>query len=72
MVDQIFLSPKVKRGLITSNKHGIYQLPSDLLGLRILGNQEIAGKFKKFIELYNLVLSLPPKMNIFSMLVKIS
>ena len=45
MVDQIFLSPKVKRGLITSNKHGIYQLPSDLLGLRILGNQEIAGKF---------------------------
>ena len=45
MVDQIFLSPKVKRGLITSNKHGVYQLPSDLLSLRILGNQEMAGKF---------------------------
>ena len=27
MFDQIFLSPQVKRSLIISNKHAIYELP---------------------------------------------
>ena len=30
MFDQVFLSPQVKRSLIISNKHGIYELPIDL------------------------------------------
>ena len=41
MVEQIFLSPQVKRSVIISNKHGIYELPHELpndLRLRILGN----------------------------------
>ena len=28
--DEIFLSPQVKRFLIISNKHGIYELPHEL------------------------------------------
>ena len=38
---QIFFSPQVKRSVIISNKHGIYELPHELpndLRLRILGN----------------------------------
>ena len=27
---QIFLSPQVKQSVITSNKHGIYELPHEL------------------------------------------
>ena len=30
MFDEIFLSPQVKRIMINSNKHGIYELPNDL------------------------------------------
>ena len=31
MFDKIFLSPLVKRSVIISNKHGIYDLPHELL-----------------------------------------
>ena len=54
MVEQIFLSPQVKRSLIISNKYGIYELPHKLsndLRLRILGNLEISGKSQNFLEL---------------------
>ena len=37
MFYQIFFAPQVKRSAITSDKHGIYELPSDLR-LKILGN----------------------------------
>ena len=43
MFYQIFLLPKVKRGAIVVNKHGIYKLLHKLpknLRLRILGNLE--------------------------------
>ena len=39
--DQTFLSPQVKRSVIISNKHGIYDFPDELpndLRLRILEN----------------------------------
>ena len=38
---QSFFSPQVKRGVIISNKHSIYELPHELPNnsrLRILGN----------------------------------
>ena len=41
MFDKIFVLPQVKRIVIISNKHGIYELPHDLpndLRLRTLGN----------------------------------
>ena len=47
MVEQIFLSPQVKRSLIISSTYGIYELSYELpndLRLRILGNYEISGK----------------------------
>ena len=31
MFQQIFLSPQVKRSVIISKKHGIYELPQELL-----------------------------------------
>ena len=37
---QIFFSPQVQKSLISSNKHGIYELPDELpkdLRLRMLG-----------------------------------
>ena len=37
MFYQIFLSPQMKRIVIISDKHGIYELPNDLR-LRKLGN----------------------------------
>ena len=37
MFDKIFVSPQVKRIVIISNKHGIYELPNDLR-IRTLGN----------------------------------
>ena len=40
-LSQIFLSPQVKPSVIISNKHGIYELPHELLNdlrLRMLGN----------------------------------
>ena len=45
--DQIFFSPQVKRSVIISNKHGIWELPHELpndLRLRILKNWEILGQ----------------------------
>ena len=41
MFDKIFVSPQVKRIVIISNKHGIYELPHELsndLHFRKLGN----------------------------------
>ena len=41
MFDEVFVSPQVKRIVIISNKHGIYELPHELpndLRLRTLGN----------------------------------
>ena len=52
--DQIFLSPQVKRSVIISNKHGIYELPHEFSNnwrLRVLGNYEISGKSQNLIEL---------------------
>ena len=43
MFYQIFLSPQVKRIVIISNKHGIYELPQELLNdlrLRKLEKEE--------------------------------
>ena len=54
MSDQNFLSPKAKRSVVTSNKHGIYELSDKLpndLRIRILENQEISRKSWNFIEL---------------------
>ena len=31
MFDKIFVSPQVKRIVIINNKHGIYELPQELL-----------------------------------------
>ena len=55
MFDEIFLSPHVKRIVINSNKHGIYQLPHKLLNdlrLRNLGNEEISRRniSKKYLK----------------------
>ena len=41
MFDQIFLSPQVKRSVIVSNKHDIYEMADELpndLRLPIIGN----------------------------------
>ena len=41
MFGEIFLSPQVKQIMIISNKHGIYELPHELLydlSLKSLGN----------------------------------
>ena len=51
---QIFFSQQVKRILIISNKHGIYELPDELpndLRLRILWNWKRSGKSQHVIEL---------------------
>ena len=72
MFYQIFLSPQVKRIVIISNEHGIYELPHELpndLRLRILGNSEISRRSQNFIN-YSLVLSPHPKMKILSILPK--
>ena len=48
MFDQIFLSPQVKRRAIVDNKHGVYELPHELLDdlrLRKLGNVSKISKF---------------------------
>ena len=52
--EKILFWPQVERSVIISDKHGIYKLPHELpndLKLRILGNKEISGKYKNFIEL---------------------
>ena len=61
MFYQIFLSPQVKRCAIITYKHGIYELPHELLNdlrLGILGYQEILGKCLNFIN--NRLVSRPP------------
>ena len=53
MFYQIILSQQVKRWAMITYKHGIYELPHELLNdlrLRILGNEEISGKCLNFIE----------------------
>ena len=53
MLHQIFVSLQVKQCAIITYKHGIYELSHELpndVRLRILGNQEILGKFLSFIE----------------------
>ena len=60
--DQIFLSPQVKRCMIISNKHGIFELSHELLNdLRLtnLGNKEISGIFQNVIELWSSARSFP-------------
>ena len=54
MFYQILLSPQVKRSIITSNKNGIYKLPTDFMNnlrLRILGLLEKSGKSQNLLEL---------------------
>ena len=63
MFQQIFISLQVKRSVMISYKHCIYELPDELsndLKLRILGNQEKLGKSQNFIELLPSTQSLPP------------
>ena len=53
MFYQIILSQQVKRWAMITYKHGIYELPHELLNdlrLRNLGNEEISGKCLNFIE----------------------
>ena len=53
MLYQIFLSPKIKRAAIISNKPGIYEFPHELpkdLKLKILGNKEISRKSQNVIK----------------------
>ena len=53
MFYQNFVSAQVKRCAIITYKHGIYELPYELLNdlrLGILGYQEILGKCLNFIE----------------------
>ena len=52
MVDHILLSPQVKQSIITSNKHGICELPHELpnnLRLRILQNIRKVSKLHRMI-----------------------
>ena len=66
MFEQILISPQVKRSVMISNKHCIYELPDELsndLKLRILGKQEILGKSQNFIELLPSAESPPPPRN---------
>ena len=49
MVEQIFLSLQMKRSMIISNKHRMYELVHEFprkLRLRILGIQEKSGNLK--------------------------
>ena len=74
MFDQIFLSPHVKRSVIISNKHSMYELPYEFpndLRLRILGNWEIRAKSQNFIKLLSSAHSFS-EMKILSVLVNIS
>ena len=50
MVEQIFLSPQVKRSVIISNKHGIYQLGHELPNdLRLMGSIRKISKLHRII-----------------------
>ena len=53
MIYHTFLSPNVKRCANITYKHGIYELPHELLKnlrFRILGTQEISGMCLNFKE----------------------
>ena len=53
MFDKIFVSPQVKRIKISGIKHGIYELPHELmydLRFRTLGNKEVSRRSQKFIN----------------------
>ena len=64
---QILLSPKVKRSVIISNKHGIYQLPYELP--KELGIRTHQGNVKTFWN-YSLLSSLSPEIKILSIIAK--
>ena len=54
LLNQIFFLSQVKRSVIISNKHGIYELSHQFpnnLSLLILGNLERSEKSQNFIEL---------------------
>ena len=56
MSDKTFLSLKVKRSMIFSNKDGVCEFPHEFLNelsLRILGNYKRSGKSENFIELWS-------------------
>ena len=60
MLYQIFLSTQVKRSAIISNKHGIYELPHELLNdLRVKETLKISFNC-------SIALSLTPKVKILS------
>ena len=53
MFDKIFVSPQMKRIMIISNKHGIYELTHELpndLRFRALANKEISRKSQNVID----------------------
>ena len=53
MFYQILLSPEVKPWAIITYKHGMYELPHELLNnlrLTILGNLEISERCLNFLE----------------------
>ena len=53
MLYQVFLAPQVKQWVIITYKHGIYELPHELLNdvrLRILGIYEISEKCQNLIK----------------------
>ena len=54
VLNKIFFQPQVKQSVITSDKHGMYELAVEFandLRLRILRNHEIFEKFQTLIEL---------------------
>ena len=72
MFYKIFLSPKVKRWVIITYKHGIYELNHQLpnyLRRTILGNQEIGGKCLN-LKNDSLVSRPPSKIRIFLVLAR--
>ena len=74
MFDKTFVSPQVKRSVIISNKHGIYELPQKLpndFRLRTLGNKEIPRRSQNLMN-RRLRLNLATKIKILSILPKYS
>ena len=64
---KMFLSLQVKRSVIFTNKHGIYQSPQELANdsiLSILANQEISKNIKTS-QNYSLMPSFSPNSNFF-------
>ena len=54
MFDKVFVSPQMKRIVIISNKHRIYELPHKFpngIRLRTSGNWEILRNSRNFTEL---------------------